>query len=176
MENNSNNNELIDLKDINISDKVPQDCTNVSLIDGCILEPEQYNFLWATSWLTLPTAICAYYNKHYLSSALSTCILLTSLNYWRKPVRGFSRNLDMVTSYFSIGLHLLTSTNAQYARIYYPMALMGLSCYPIGNYYYNKKKYWLSTYFHGGLHFIANLSHTILFCGKMEQFRYVCLY
>jgi hypothetical protein len=170
MENNSNDNELTEVKPLS-----HEDCTNVSFVDGCILEQDQYKILWTTSWFTLPTAITAYYNNYYFSSALSTCVLLTSLNYWRKPVRGFSRNLDMAATYFSITYHFFRAKNSQYAYIHYPLVLIGLSCYPIGNYYYKKKQYWKSTYLHGSLHFIANLSYTILFSGKMDPFRYFCL-
>ena len=180
MENNSESTDLTTVNEGNLLKpddnplkEVPDDCTNVSFVGGCIQEPEQCNFLWRTSWCTLPTAICAYYNNYYFSSALCICILLTSLNYWRKPVYGFSRNLDMFTTFTSVGLHLIKGINSEYALIHYPLVFIGLSCYPIGVYYYNKKQYWLSTYFHGSLHFISNVAYFILFCGKIEPFRYL---
>jgi len=35
------------------------------LIDGCILYPEQYNFLWKTSFLSLTSTIFGIYKGHW---------------------------------------------------------------------------------------------------------------
>jgi hypothetical protein len=133
--------------------------------DDCILHTDQSNFLWSTSWACLASSVCALYNKYYVFSCFDFSILLSSLNYWRCPAYGLRRNIDITLVYASLFYQSYRALQSQHARKHFSILFIGMICYPISCYYYNKKKYWLSTYFHSGVHIFGNLSYVVLYSG-----------
>jgi len=130
------------------------------------LKPCQYNIIWNMSWLSLCSSIYAIYKGHANFALIPGGVFITSTNYWRYPViDSWRRYIDL--SYVNMALlyQLYHSYNAQYANEYYFFTGLGCLCYPIGMYYYNKKKYWKHIIFHSGLHIFANIANFILYTG-----------
>jgi hypothetical protein len=130
-----------------------------------ILLQEHANFLWSTSWASLASSVCALYNKYYIFTCFDFSVFLSSLNYWRRPAYGLRRNIDITLVYTSLLYQSYRALQSQYARKHFSVLFIGMMCYPISYYYYNKKKYWLSTYFHSGIHIFGNLSYIVLYSG-----------
>jgi hypothetical protein len=137
-------------------------------MDGCILYPEQYSFIWKASFFSLFSCIYAFYNNHYDLALVPGGVFLTSINYWYKPDYSWRRYVDMGVVYTSLIYQFLRAYNAEYSKIYYVSMCFAASFYPLGIYYYNKKQYWPSTYAHSMLHLIANISNVILYSGHIE--------
>ena len=64
---------------------------------GLLLPPNQALFIWLVSWLNLFIGIFGLY-RNYPSLAFSPLfVFFTFLNYWRKPIYGWRRNVDMLS-------------------------------------------------------------------------------
>ena len=63
--------------------------------DGCCLRPEQYHYLWKTSWCFLVATLYGAYKGHYAMLFAPGGVFITSILFWRKPTYGWLRDLDM---------------------------------------------------------------------------------
>ena len=133
--------------------------------NNCILQPEQYNFLWKTSFLSLFSSLYGIYKGHNDISYSTFAVFLSSINYWKKPNYSWRRYLDITVVNISLIYHLLRAQNSQYSKLYYSTLFTSICFYPLSKYYYNKKLYWYSTYSHSMLHLLANISNIILYSG-----------
>ena len=71
-------------------------------------------------------------------------VLLTSINYWKNPCKGFRRNMDM-TAVFSVNIY-----NAyRFPNIWIPTGIICFSIWRISNY---TQKKWI----HSLIHFIGS--------------------
>jgi hypothetical protein len=137
------------------------------------LKPSQYNIIWNLSWLSCSSSLYAMYKGHYNLAFIPGGVFLTSINYWREPaVSSWRRTLDVgyVNLALFYQLYKVYITNAEHAKEYYFFTGIAGLCYPIGVYYYNKKKYWKHIIFHGGLHIFANIANFILYSGYISNF------
>jgi hypothetical protein len=75
----------------------------------------KYKLLFSTSLFIIPT-IYGYYNKQYALSTISLLSMVASMNYWRKPVSGTRKNMDLIISkiagamYFFYGYNQVNGT------------------------------------------------------------------
>jgi hypothetical protein len=137
-------------------------------INGCILYPEQYNFIWKTSFLSLFSFTYAIYKGHTDLALVAGGVFLTSINYWRKPTYSWRRKIDMVYVKTALLYQLIRAYKAEYRNQYYITIFIAICFYPISYHYYYKKQYWKSTYAHSMLHLIANISNIVLYSGMIE--------
>jgi hypothetical protein len=137
-------------------------------MDGCILYPEQYSFIWKASFFSLFSTMYAFYNNHYDLAFVPGGVFLTSINYWYKPDYSWRRYVDMGYVHAALTYQILRAYTAEYSKIYYVSMCFAASFYPLGIYYYNKKQYWRSTYARSMLHLFANISNIILYSGYIE--------
>jgi len=137
----------------------------------CILYPDQYNFLWKTSFCSLASSLCAIYNGYYDLGVVNGCVFLSSIYYWRKPDYSWRRYLDMGLVKTALTYSVIRAYNAEYAKTYYTMLFMGVGFYPISIMYYRNKMYWKSTYAHSMLHVVANSAKIILYTGAIVPIR-----
>lgn len=128
-----------------------------------ILYPEQYWIIWKFSFLALGDCIYAVHRRHYDLALVPGIVFLTSINYWRKPNYSWRRNIDIVCVKTSAIYQIIRAYNSEYYRIYYIFLFLGISFYPLSNFYYNKKLFWHSTYAHIMVHIFGNISNVILY-------------
>lgn len=132
-------------------------------LSSTILLPEQSYFIWKISHLSLFTALYALYTGHYDLAICPGGVYLTSILYWRYPDYSWRRYLDMSYVTFAVSYQSIRAYNAKHANLYYATMGASMCFYPIGVYYYNKHKYWHSTYAHSMLHLGANIANMILY-------------
>jgi hypothetical protein len=130
-----------------------------------ILEKEQYIILYRVSYLSLFSALYAFYMTHYSLAIVPGSVFLSSIHYWKKPDYSYRRYLDMAVVKTAVIYQHYMAYNAQYANMYYGILYVAMLSYPIAVYYYNKKDYWKSTYAHMMLHIIANIGNIVLYSG-----------
>lgn len=139
-------------------------------MQSCILEPEYASYIYRLSFISFFSFIYALYCECYDLAAVPGGVFLTSINYWREPVYGWRRNLDM--SYVASSLvyqnyrayHLLSSPSQTPALItYYTLMGIGMMCYSLSVHLYKKKDIWSSTYVHCLVHVLANTANVFLY-------------
>ena len=133
---------------------------------NCILSPEQYNYLWRTSWFSLVGAFYAYYTGYYDFIIFPGGVFLTSINYWRKPDYSWRRYLDIAFAHYAMSHQFIKAYNCENARLHYLIMFFSALCFPVGVYYYNKKNFWASTYIHSLIHIFGNVANIVLYSGK----------
>jgi len=94
----------------------------------------------------------------YLCRIISSA--LRSFNYWRKPIKGWRRNLDISCVCLSSAYHLYRSRKSSMPLFYYGLTFLGASCYPLSYYCKSVKK---GIYFHICLHFIIHIANIFLY-------------
>ncbi len=137
----------------------------MTLIDGCVLYPAQYNFIWRVSFVSAFSCAYAAYRGHYDIAIVPCSVLLTSLNYWRLPTYGWRRNLDIACVCSGLIYQNIRAYRLSNAVPYYYLMGTASLLYPMSVYFYKKKCYWWSTYVHCMLHIIANIGNVVLYSG-----------
>ena len=144
-----------------------------------ILNIEQCNFLFKTSFFSLTSFIFAIYKERYLLSIVPGGVFLTSINYWRKPeINCVRRYIDIGWVQFAFFYQLYITRNAENRNQYYVIIFFCILSFLISVYLSNKwdilniidkkEKYykmWLVTYLHSFVHIFANLANIILYSG-----------
>ena len=139
-------------------------------MQSCILEPEYASCIYRVCFISFFSLMYALHCECYDLAAVPGGVFLTSINYWREPVYGWRRNLDM--SYVACALiyqnyrayHLLSSPSQMQALLtYYTLMGIGMVCYKLSVCLYKKKDIWSSTYVHCLVHVLANTANVLLY-------------
>jgi len=130
-----------------------------------ILPKEHYTLIYKTSYGILLSFLYGLYRGYYRAAICPAAVCITSVNYWRYPVNGWRRYLDIAAVCTSLSYHLYIAYNAEHGRQYYIIIGSAALTYPIGYYYQFKGDYWMSTYLHILLHALANIAAIVLYSG-----------
>ena len=122
--------------------------------------------LYASTLIT--ASVCsALYNRRLDNALLATLVLASSINYWRHPVIGHRRSLDMLCASASLLYQLIWTCNlvSRAARCaYYTTVCMGCACYVSARVFaFTRRDYNLSSTMHVCLHLWANAGNLILY-------------
>ena len=132
-----------------------------------VLPPQYSRRILRISALTLASIISASYNGLALNTVLSSTVFFNSVNYWRYPVYGVRRNVDVVCACGSLGYQAIitayaTTPAARYT--YWGAVGAGLCCYLMGRHagrvLGNKN---VSSMLHVGVHVFGNLGNLALY-------------
>ncbi len=140
----------------------PSNCSKTPIICH-----KQALYMFCISCLFGVSSIYAIYRGHYVAAIPTTAVFLTSLNYWRHPIIGWRRTLDMITVQLSIIWICILAKNATYTIRFYCMLVFGLSFYPVSIFFYQRGEIYMSTLMHSYIHIFSNLALIILFSGSM---------
>ena len=136
-------------------------------IDKYVLEPDQCKMIYNMAYLSLITSFYATYNQHYLLACCPGGVFVTSIYYWSNPTFDTPRRyIDMYYLSSSLVYQLYRAYYSQYMAIYYTIMMVAVSFYPLGYYYYNRDRYWESTYAHCMIHIVANIGNIVLYSGN----------
>jgi hypothetical protein len=124
--------------------------------NGLVVPKPQANYLFYTSFFSLISTLYGLYKKEYLNTIGVFSIFITSINYWRDPVYGWRRNIDIVASILGLSLNSINSYNHPRRGSLNRMLLCCLLFYPLGYYFQNKSLH-LSTFFHSLIHILGNM-------------------
>ena len=146
-----------------------QHAASSSSSDGKPVLPEQYaRRIFYTSFGIVASVAWAAYNRRGDCCALASLLLLTSLNYWRRPRFGsWRRTADMVVSWGSVGYQFfvcMPQLPSAPARVVY-VATLAAS----GFCYFRARSFGLSgdkdtsSWWHCGLHLCGGVGNLILY-------------
>lgn len=175
--NQYNNDKIEKCQDEDDSDDNDKDIDPLDkVIPNGELTYRQANYIWRLSWLSLGTTLFAIKQKHYDLALCPGGIFLTSLNYWRNPIPGFRKTLDIGYVLLACSYQLVRAQQAEYSTQFYTLCSLGLGSFCIGIYNHFKKRYWDSIKWHGTLHIFGNISSVVLYAGYIPSVCMLCLY
>ena len=123
-----------------------------------IANEEQATFLFRVSFIAVITGLIGIYNgKTWLG--LSTCVgSLLAMNYWRDPIYGLRRNLDMISIQYLMWLHIYYVLYSPIKLLYFSIQIIGVLFYFVSWHYHTPSSLWTSTLCHGAVHLCTNIS------------------
>ena len=134
------------------------------------MEQKYSSFIFRVSFISFLSSIYALYCGVYDLAIVPGGVFLTSVNYWRYPIHGWRRNLDM--SYVASALvyqnyraYYMATEGHDYILLYYALMFFSMICYPVSLHLHKKKDLWGSTYVHCLLHLAANVANVLLYSG-----------
>jgi|688.fasta_scaffold179679_2 hypothetical protein len=93
------------------------------------------------------------------------CVWFNSINYWRNPIYGLRRNMDICLGLIALSFHIFNSHKSTYGLTYQYMMAITLLFYPFSWILYKYEYFWMSTIVHSMLHVFGNLANVILYSG-----------
>ena len=133
--------------------------------DNWIVPPDCAKLIYNLAPLSFISSFVGFYNGHYDLCIVPFSVGCSTLLYWKKPISGWRRNVDICIS--SCGLlyqMYVIYTLEQYIISYYFCKVLAVSSYFIGHYYFAKGHLWPSMYWHAGVHIFGNIGNAILYC------------
>ena len=141
---------------------------NDGLFSGQLIPPDQSAVLLYTSWIALISAIYAMSRGHFDLCWVPWGVLLTSLNYWRRPRRDWRRVLDIAFVQVGLCWQLWRSVGAENCHAYWALTGAGIAIYFLGLFYEHRvRQLWPSTLLHGLLHVVGNVANIVLYSGTV---------
>jgi hypothetical protein len=117
--------------------------------------PLKYSIrIYYTSFISLISIITSLYFKLYDFTLLTSCVMITSLNYWKYPIRNWRRTLDIVVVSLTFIYKMYRSYYSNTRYIYYLFNLLGIGCYIIAKKSICKNR---SSLYHCGIHIVSNI-------------------
>lgn len=126
-----------------------------------IVSAKYSNAIWWTAWLNLYTGLYGLWQGHTYLAPCMFGIWGTSLLYWKNPVFGWRRRLDISFCQLAIWYHIYKALDFDTSIYipYYTLLAIGFGCYPIGYYYHwNKNDHRTGTIMHMCVHIIPNIA------------------
>lgn len=140
-----------------------QDDQNVH--DENLILPKKYSSrIYFTSHLFIILILVSFLVKLFHISLLNFIVFVTSLNYWKYPIRGLRRTIDMVFSF----LNIITHVHASFYLSEFMIHVMYLSLVVISISFYffaraSKSDKNVSSKFHCGLHISGVITNLFLY-------------
>jgi hypothetical protein len=134
-----------------------------------VVPPKDARILLFSSFTVLTSCAGAAYCKLYDCLTTSIATLVCSVNYWRHPVYGWRRNIDIMNISSGAIYHASRAleTDRVYCAGYIGFILLGVGCYIISR----RTQGRLSVYAHSAMHVLGNLGNVFLYAGlyKIER-------
>jgi hypothetical protein len=133
------------------------------MTSNIIATKEQANVLFYLSWLSFVTGATGLYYGKPILGLLVWIGSIFAINYWKNPVYGWRRNIDMLWVQMLIYLHIYYVWNSQVRLTYFLIQLNG-GCFYCISWYYHKRNYlWTSTLCHAVVNLSANGSLLVFY-------------
>ena len=132
-----------------------------------ILEKKYSKWILYNSFNLLITSMIGLYNNYYMNTLSIFGVFLTSINYWRHPIKGFRRNIDMTMVSLSVIYNTYYVYDCVYGHYYISTIILGITIYMFSVWFYIKKYLVLSTLLHCKMHLLSNLANYLLFTNKI---------
>ncbi len=131
--------------------------------------PEYSRRILHSSMLTTLSVWSGWYNELYGGLVRASTVLFTSIMYWRHPVDGWRRKLDMFVTNCSIMFQMshtatfLPTPAAKY--VYFGFISCTIACYFTARHFGRRRipDFHRSSKWHTAVHFFGNVANLILF-------------
>lgn len=132
-----------------------------------VVPPKEAKILLCSSFTVLASCTGAAYCKLYDCLATSIATLVCSINYWRHPVYGWRRNIDIVNISSGAIYHAWRAleTERVYCWGYTGFILLGIGCYILSRRMQGRS----SVYAHSTMHILGNIGNVFLYLGLCKN-------
>jgi hypothetical protein len=144
-----------------------KDHNNYIKSDILVLEKHHSKWIYYLGWVSFVNSLIGFYNGYYDTAFMLLSAFLTCINYWRHPIYGFRRNLDITVTSIVVSYNLVSVVYCQKAYLYHSIGLGAAGIYFIGVLFYNKNYIGLSTLLHCTAHLGAILCNYLLFTNNI---------
>ena len=134
-----------------------------------MLDQSNSRRVYYSSMLSAISVLAAFHFELYDFTLLAVMVLVNSINYWRHPIPGWRRNLDMICAAGVCWYQMFASFNLHsqfFFMGYWIMLAIAIFAYLMarrhGRLY---QDFDMASRWHVGLHIFANISNVILYCG-----------
>jgi hypothetical protein len=132
-----------------------------------VVPPREAKILLYSSFTVLASCAGAAYCKLYDCLTTSVATLICSINYWRHPVYGWRRNIDIMNISSGAIYHAWKAldTDKVYCWGYIGFILLGIGCYILSRSVQGR----LSVYAHSMMHVLGNIGNVFLYTGLLKK-------
>ena len=128
------------------------------MTSNIIATKEQANILFYLSWLSFITGATGMYFGKPILGLLVWVGSIFAINYWKNPIYGWRRTIDIFWVQMLIILHTYYVWNSPVRLRYFLIQFNGLCFYYISWYFHKKNCLWTSTLCHSVVNLSANSS------------------
>lgn len=129
-----------------------------------IVPQEQATKIFRFSFLTFVPIFASLYYEKYDIMMVPLTVFITSVSYWKKPIYGWRRNIDIMAVVAGSGYQLLYFPICSHTIYCFISMIMGTGCYVLSWVVHEKNIDW-SCNLHCGTHVFANLTLLLLITG-----------
>jgi hypothetical protein len=129
-----------------------------------IVPVEQATKIFRFSFLTFVPIFTSLYYEKYDIMMMPLTVFITSISYWKEPIYGWRRNIDILAVVVGSGYQLLYFPICSHKVYCFTSMIMGTGCYVLSWFFHKKNINW-SCNFHCGTHIFANLTLLLLITG-----------
>ena len=128
-----------------------------------------YQLIYSICFLHPLHIILAFYYEMYLSCWMGVTLFITSLNYWKKPIKNsLARTIDTICVHLIIPYQYYLSLFTTNKLLCTGLLTVGILMYPLSNYYY-KENMKLSALCHCGLHMFLSIGLCCMYNNYYEE-------
>lgn len=133
------------------------------LYNGKILPFSHYKYFYFFSCLGLLTPLYLFYYNCMLFGILSSFVSYTCINYWRNPIPGWTRNLDMAYMRIILLHNIICGLFIEPKIKFFSVIFSGILSYILGVLFYDMNMLNISSLFHGIVHVLGHISSYMIF-------------
>ena len=140
-----------------------------------VLSQSDANVIWWAAWLSLTASMHAVHTQQSELAIVPACVLFTSLNYWRNPLRNsWRRSIDIGTvligcAYNSALAYSMTAVS-HHRRTYFNCVAASFLFYAMGHLFMAINMPRTAAYAHACIHVVANVGNIALQRGSFASF------
>jgi len=127
-----------------------------------ILPPNYSKRIFYVSFLTLVSVYVSYTQELYDHVIVGSLVLTSSLNYWRYPIKGPRRSMDILIAFSGCFYQLYKSFIYQLHMLYILCTICAIGCYYQARMSSNQHS---SSWWHCGIHIFGNMGNLLLYNG-----------
>lgn len=132
-----------------------------------ILEKKYSKLIYYNSFNLLITSMFGFYKNYYINALTILSVFITSINYWKHPIKGLRRNIDIMIVCLSILYNSYYVYDCLYSHYYINIIILGIMIYIFSVILHTKKYFWLSTLLHCKVHLLSNIANYLLFTNNI---------
>ena len=136
---------------------------SLKLYNGKILPYSHYMIFYIFSCFGILTPLYLFYYQCYFFGCLSSFVSYTCINYWRNPVLGWTRDLDMTYMKIILLHNMICGMFITPKFEFFMIVFFGISFYYLGVFFYNMNMLNISTICHSIVHILGHLSSFMIF-------------
>jgi cation transport ATPase len=141
-----------------------------------VLSQSDANVIWWAAWFSLAASMHAVHIQQSELAIVPACVLFTSLNYWRNPLRNsWRRSIDIGTVLIGCAYNsalAYSMTDSHHRRTYFNCVAASSLFYTMGHLLMTINMPRTAAYAHAGIHVVANVGNIALQRAAIENQRF----